>query len=157
MGCRGEFPDIDGPTHEYMLSSPGCWAAYGRVLARQYEDARLREVYRLGVDAYAVQHPGVPSPQAIQSVALHLVRLCLCLERGLPPARANEAMLSAARHKAGYHWLEPPADLGPLTVADVEAAAGVEAHAAMLRRWAAQLWQAWSAHHATVRAWADLA
>jgi hypothetical protein len=157
MWCKGMFEQSDGATHEYMESSPGCWAAYGRVLALQYEDQRLFDVHRLTVDAYAVQHPGAPSRQSIQSVGVHLVRLCLFLERGLSPSKANDAMLSAAKHKAQYHWLEPPASLGPRTVADVEAAAGIEAHEAAVRAWAAQMWTVWSRHHATIRAWASAA
>lgn len=50
IGCQAEFAHIDGPTHEYMLSSPGCWAAYGEVLAREYSDNRLARLHRLTVD-----------------------------------------------------------------------------------------------------------
>jgi hypothetical protein len=34
-------------------------------------------------DAYAAQHPGTPSPQAIQSVAVHLLALYAVLEKGV--------------------------------------------------------------------------
>ena len=155
MWCQGSFPDEDGPVHEYMESTPGCWAAYGRVLAREYADRRFLPVHRLTVDAYAVQHPGSPSRKSIRSVGIHLVRLCLSLEHRLAPERANAAMLSAAKHKSQYVWLEPPNSLGPLTVADIEAASSVEAHMQAVRSWAAQMWQVWSPHHSTVRAWAN--
>ena len=157
LGCKGRFPDVEGPTHAYMQSTPGCWAAYGRVLAREYQDRRFFAVHRLTVDAYAVQHPGVPSRQSIQSVGVHLVRLCLFLERGLSPEDANDAMLAAAARKAEYFWLEPPASLGAITVADLEAAADPEAHVAAVRAWAAQMWAVWTPHHATVRGWAGAA
>lgn len=157
MWCKGMFPALDGPTHEYMESTPGCWASFGRVLAREYEDQRFFGVHRLTVDAYAVQHPGEPSRQSIQSIGVHLVRLCLFLEKGLSPEKANDAMLVAAKHKAQYVWLEPPASLGPLTIADVEAAVGVEAHEAAVRAWASQMWAVWSNHHSNVRAWASAA
>jgi Family of unknown function (DUF5946) len=157
LWCKGRFDDLAGPVHAYMESTPGCWASYGRVLAREYEDQRYFQVHRLTVDAYAVQHPGKPSRQSIQSVAVHLIRLCHLLERELPPEKANAAMLTAARNKAHYVWLEPPAFLGELTVVDVEAAAGVEAHLSMVRQWAAQMWAVWSPHHAVVRGWASAA
>jgi hypothetical protein len=157
MWCKGMFPQGDGPVHDYMQSTPGCWAAFGRVLAREYEDPRYFAVYRLTVDAYAVQHPGVPSRQSIRSVGVHLVRLCLFLERGLTPDKANAAMLTAAKHKAQYYWLEPPTSLGALTVADVDAAVEIEEHMAVVRSWATQMWKVWSPHHATVRLWADAA
>lgn len=156
FGCQGLFPAVDGPTHAYMLSSPGCWAAYGRVLARHYEDRAYAGVHRLCVDTYAVQHPGVPGPQSIQSVGVHLVRLCRFIEQGLAPDRANDVMLAAshAQAKARYHWLEPPASPGALTIADLEAAHDIEPHMRIARDWAAQVWAAWSAHHDTVRTWA---
>lgn len=154
-GCHGQFPVQDGPVHAYMEASPGCWAAFGRVLAREYADPALSVVHRLSVDAYAVQHPGQPSRQSIQSVGVHLVRLCLFLERGLQPQAANAAMLAAARRKADYTWLEPPASRGALTVADVASADSAEAHARQVRAWAAQMWAVWAPHHATVRRWAD--
>jgi Family of unknown function (DUF5946) len=157
MWCKGMFPDEEGPTHDYMESTPGCWAAFGRVLVREYEDQRYFGVHRLTVDAYAVQHPGLPSRQSIQSVGVHLVRLCLFLERGLTPDKANDAMLLAAKHKAQYHWLHPPTSLGALTVANVEAAVGLEEHMSAVRNWASQMWDVWSPHHAIVRSWADAA
>ncbi len=137
-----------------MASSPACWAAFGEVLAREYSDPALLATHRLGVDAYAVQHPGSPSRQSNQSVGVHLIRLCLFLERGLTPQRANDAMLKAGRLKHGFVWLEPPASLGSVTVRDVLQADGAAAHAAMVRRWAQSAWEAWAPHHETVRAWA---
>ena len=155
MWCGGAFSAEEGPTHEYIESTPGCWAAFGRVLAREYGDQRYSSVHRLTVYSYAVQHPGSPSRQSIQSVGVHLVRLCLLLERKLAPELANSAMLAAARHKSKYHWLTPPSHLGALTVADVEAASSVEAHTSVVRHWAVQMWQVWSPHHSVVRAWAN--
>lgn len=153
--CRGRFASAEGPLHPYMHSSPGCWAAFGQVLAREYSNPALSQVHRLSVDAYAVQHPGDHSRQAIQSVGLHLVRLCLLIERGLPPARANDAMLRAARHKEQFTWLERPENFGSITVADVVTATAPESHAAAVRAWANEAWRAWAPHHLTARCWAD--
>jgi len=157
MWCKARHPAIAGPTHAYMQSTPGCWACFGEVLAREYSDQAYFAVHRLTVDAYAVQHPGQPSRQSIQSVGVHLVRLCLFMERALDPARANEAMLIAAKRKSSYHWLEPPAFLGPLTVADVARADSADAHKELVRQWAAQMWNVWSPHHDAVRGWANAA
>jgi hypothetical protein len=63
-------------------------------------------------------------------------------------------MLASAKHKAQYRWLDPPAFLAALAVADVEAARTGDGHVGAVRRWAAQMWQVWSPHHATIRAWA---
>ena len=152
-GCGGRFPDIDGPVHRYMESSPGCWAAFGEVLAREYSDSAYFEVHRLTVDTYAVQHPGTESRQSIHSVGVHLIRLCLFFEHGLSAEHANEAMLQAARFKDAFWWLEPPASFGPLTVADIVTAGSAEEHQGLVRAWARGTWEAWSTHHDTVRAW----
>jgi len=76
VGCGGLFPKTDGPTHRYMESSPGCWAYFGEVLAREYSDLQYLKVHRLTVDAYAIQHPGQLSPQCIRSVACQIA-FCL--------------------------------------------------------------------------------
>ncbi len=153
IGCGGLFPEMDGPTHRYMESSPGCWAAYGEVLAREYSDPAYAPNHRLSVDAYAVQHPGRPSPQSIQSVAVHLIRLCLLLECGLEMGRANEAILKASESKKQFVWLEPPPSRGTVTVAEVRRATNPEEHIILVRQWAESAWQAWSSHHSQIHAW----
>lgn len=157
LGCGALVPDEAGPTHRYMDASPGCWRLYGELLAREYEDyARFAPVHRLTVDAYAAQHPGTPSPQAIGSVGVHLVRLHLQLERGLPHEEANDAMLEiSSRAKERFVWLDPPASPGDVTVLDVLDAGGVEEHMERVRDWAAAVWEAWAPHHETVRRWAS--
>jgi hypothetical protein len=155
VGCGALVPDVDGPTHRYIGASPGCWALYGEILAREYDDAAYRAVHRLTVDAYAVQHPGVPSPQSIQSVAVHLISLYLVLERGRDPAYAARVMGRAANRQGILRWLDPPASLGALTVLDVHAAPDPIAHRRQVQRWARSVWDAWGPHHATVRHWAE--
>jgi hypothetical protein len=136
-----------------MESSPGCWAAYGEVLAREYGSPAYFAVHPLTVDAYAVQHPGRPSPQSIQSVAVHLIRLCLTLEKGLAPSAALAAIQAAAKAKGRYVWLEPPASRGKVTVAGVRPARTAAEHKRLVESWAQSAWQAWSAHHAVIRGW----
>lgn len=153
IGCGGLFPDVEGSTHRYMESSAGCWAAYGEVLAREYSDPVYFEIHRLTVDAYAVQHPGQPSPQSIKSVGYHLVRLCLLLERDLEMERANEAMLIITKTKEHFTWLTPPPSLGSITVADVCKANTIEQHKQLVRLWAAAVWGAWFPHHPVIHSW----
>lgn len=153
IGCGGLFPDIDGPTHRYMESSPGCWAAYGDVLVREYGNPDLFDIHRLTVDAYAVQHPGNPSPQSIKSVGYHLLRLYLLLECGLDMELANETMIAISKTKDQFFWLTPPDSLGTVTVADVTKVVSVSRHKQLVRSWATSVWLAWSPHHPTVRSW----
>jgi hypothetical protein len=153
VGCGAVFEDVEGPTHRYIESSPGCWAVYGEVLAREYGDVFYGSLHRLSVDAYAVQHPGRPSPQSRQSVALHLMSLCLVLERGLEPARATAFLQTAAEPKGRFGWLEPPASRGAVTAKNVHGAGDAAEHRKLVRAWADSAWSSWSPHHATIRAW----
>lgn len=155
IGCGALLPHLDGPVHDYMESSPACWDSYGRVLALEYSTPGLYSVHRLTVDSYAVQHPGGASRQAIQSVGLHLVRLCLFLERELTAEEANDAMLAAGKTKGNMIHLSRPESLGEVTVVDVLTAKDHLAHKDAVRKWARSAWQAWSEHHPTVREWAD--
>jgi hypothetical protein len=95
LGCGALFSPHDGPTHRYFGASAGCWALFnGLVLIEGTDDAGLlaqsripdnvvpvpahNDVLPLGSlhgDAYGVQHHGDNSPQAIQSVAVHLLNL----------------------------------------------------------------------------------
>ena len=53
-GCGSRLPAVEGPIHAYMTSSPGCWAAFNAVIAREFSDPDLMAVHRLSVDAWAV-------------------------------------------------------------------------------------------------------
>jgi Family of unknown function (DUF5946) len=155
-GCDALVPEVDGPAHPYLGTSPGCWALYGEVLAKEYGDyTGYASIHRLTVDSYAAQHPGVPSSRSIQSVAVHLIRLHLLLERDLPPERANAAILWAVSGSQEFVWLTPPASPGGVTVLDVRRAGNPDEHVERVREWAKSVWEAWSAHHDTVRRWAD--
>lgn len=153
--CRGLFSQSDGLVHRYMASSPGCWAAFGQVIAREYSDPALADVHRLSVDAYAAQHPGMPSPQSMKSVGIHLIRLCLTVERGFDVREANRVMVAISKVKHRFGWLSPPASLGDVTVADVVGVPSAEAHRAAVHGWARSVWEAWAEHHETVRGWAS--
>jgi hypothetical protein len=155
-GCGATVPDVDViRPHNYVGSAPGCWLLYSEVLAREYSDYRYTPAHQLTVDAYAVQHPGAPERRSAQSVAIHLVGLCLSLERGRGPAELPRLRQRMAPPKRIFPWLTPPASLGELTVADVHAAETPEAHRDRVVRWARTAWAAWSVHHAQVHAWSD--
>lgn len=147
------MPDIVGPTHRYMESSPGCWQLYGEVLTREYSDPAYWTSHRLTVDAYAVQHPGRLSPQSTQSVVVHLISLCLMLEHEATPEYAVRAIRKAAAASDRFRWLSPPSSMGSSTVVDAHGARDAVEHGHRVREWANEAWSAWSAHHKTIRAW----
>ena len=115
-----------------MESSPSCWATYGHLLAREYSDPQYMAVHRLTVDSYAAQHPGRPSPQSIQSVAVHLNSLHEVLERKLSPAAAA-GMIKRCAENMRFTWLESPGNLGAITVVDVLQAVTAAEHVTLVR------------------------
>lgn len=154
-GCGQLLPEQQGPTHPYLGSSAACWALYGEVLAREYSDPDYFRVHQLTVDAYAVQHPGVPERRAVQSVALHLITLCLVLEEAADAGEGPKLHRRLAQRRPRFHWLEPPRPNGRMTVADVRRAASAAEHERIVAAWAHDVWAAWEPHHATVRRWID--
>jgi hypothetical protein len=156
VGCGALVPDTDGANHAYLGCSPGCWAIFREVLAREYSDYQYASVHNLSVDAYAIQHPATQSPKTIQSAAVHLISLYFQLEQGYPSARAARAKQEAIQHRDKFAWLEPPASLGAITVLDVHAAQDAASHIDMVSQWARGAWEAWQEYHETVRHWAAL-
>lgn len=152
--CGATVPDVDGPTHAYIGGNAGCWAAWGDLQVRAYADPALAAVFPLAVDAYAAQHHGAEGRRQAQSVWVHLVSLCAVLERGREPVDGIRLKQDLLRDDPVFAWLEPPLDPGPITVLDVAATSGPEA-AGVVRRWAASVWDAWSAHRDAIRARTD--
>jgi hypothetical protein len=156
-GCGAQVPNVPETRTraEYVGSAPGCWQLYTDLLAREYSDLRYAAAHQLTVDTYMVQHPGEPARRGAQSVAIHLVGLCLMLERGRTPAELPGLRKRVVERHDAFPWLAPPPSLGDLTVVDILAAGSAEEHRLVVDRWAASAWAAWSAHHEQVRAWAD--
>jgi hypothetical protein len=153
-GCGLVLPERESLTHRYIGASPACWALYGAVLARELGDPAYARLHQLTVDAYAVQHPGVPERRSIQSVALHLITLCLVVEDGADP-RSGPRLHKRLAGRSSFEWLEPPSPNGRLTVADVLPAETPAEHERLVEAWARDVWAGWAPHHATVRSWID--
>lgn len=156
-GCGLFTPKADGgaPPHEYLGASAGCWALYSELLGKQYAGWGAPLPIRL-IDAYAVQHPGVPERRSIQSVTVHLVALYLQLEKGYDEQRVNRAMVRLLDFAKEFVWLEPPLPNGTLTVADIWKAGTREEYARLVRAYAEDVWRAWQPHRATVERWANV-
>lgn len=153
-GCGALLaPQPEGPTHEYLGASAACWVAFGELEAREFGEAGFGRLHRHTVDVYAVQHPGVDGRRQRQSVAVHLIGLCQWLEHGLSATQLTPITRRLASDKRDWPWLDPPAWYD-MTIPDVLPAADAGAHERLVRLWAESVWEAWSAHHMTVRAWA---
>jgi hypothetical protein len=154
-GCGAELPAHDGPVHRYIESSASCWAKYGDLLAREYQDPAYMSAHRLTVDTYAVQHPGTPSARAIRSVAAHLISLHAVLELALGSHEAT-SLIKVCVDRGRFTWLSPPQGAYRLNVLHPLAATTAAEHVAAVREWAEGTWEAWAQHHGQVRAWAAL-
>ena len=155
-GCGVVLPPNEGPRHAYLGASAECWQLYGRLASPSSTAPDALRLRRLIADAYAAQHPGVPQLRSVQSIAVHLMDLCLLLERGGAGPRAAPEPGERPRRKAlDLHWLEPPETRGVMTAADALRTGGAESRAVRVEAWATEVWSAWEAHHPTVRAWVD--
>lgn len=157
-GCGARLPVVAGPTHRYIGASPACWAIFSALQNGGEPPLAPAPHLALLTDAYAAQHPGVPSPQSIQSVAVHLITLHGILTRGMAPAQAlwlRQATLRGRERdrQPRFHWLTPPDLTQGITVADIVAGATPTARTDLVRRYVDEVWAAWSPHHATVAAW----
>lgn len=161
-GCGADVPDVDGASHPYIVASPGCWQLYGEWMARRSDVVGGDPVVNAHhVDCYAVQHPdgAEQDRRQRQSVAIHLITLCLLVEDDQPPHRAVHARARATRTVRAATGLDdwpvlaPPADRGTTTLVDVARSRGqVEA---VFWRWVEDCWGAWHEHHPVVRSWAE--
>ena len=152
-GCGDRLPVIDGARHVYAGASSACWTRFAEwsSMPPRSPSSPLR---RLAIDAYMVQHPGVPERRAIQSVGLHLVGLWLCLERGLQPEDLASTLQRVMQHPPAWRWLDPPEPNGATTIGDV-IAAGVDGREVVaVDAFVRGVWGAWAPHHDVVAGWA---
>lgn len=139
---------IDGPVHKYLGASPGCWALFGTLLAREYENAKYWTVHELTVDAYALQHPGEKSRQSINSLNVHLASLYSYFKLSRPTHNLSGVKRRFVERKNTFTWLDPPDDMRDITVADVLKSTTADEHCARVYEWARYIFNQWKAHHA---------
>ena len=148
--CKGDFDDIEGPVHEYMESTPGCWAAYSKLLSIEYENYTLyRDIHRLTVDTYGVQHPGQPSRKSIQSVWGHLIAMRFYLEQGLDGDTTRWRLGQFLEQGHDLTWLPPPDFSDTLKVSHVLAASSSTDHICRVREWGNSVYACWTQMHAS--------
>jgi len=108
-----------------------------------------RFIHQHLVDAYGAQH--VRQSKSTIGAAFALAGLYLAVERRFTGRQVQQMhMLMASRSK---HWprFDAPADVGPLTVADVLAVDPGPDRDEKLGEWCASVWGAWTAQHDRVK------
>lgn len=147
--CGVKLPKMDGPTHRYIGGSASCWAMFANLANGGEPPVASALLNVLLVDAYAAQHPGRESPQATQSVVVHVLTLYGILERGYSPNRAVWMRTKPLQVKKGqnkhdrFEWLEPPDLTGRITIADIVAQPTPEARAEKMAEYVADVLAVW--------------
>ena len=129
----------------------GCQAAFDELSALAWTASARGAVHNLVVDTYAMQHPEEYGRSA-KSYAAHLTALCC----GVEHPGDQKLYWGIARWLDGPVSLEKPPVLqtrGRLTIASVVAPPSDEAYGELVRRWAADVWQAYGAQQAIARNW----
>lgn len=157
IGCGANVSETADPyTWYHNAASPGCWAVYMDLMAKEFGEYAYPEIHRLTVDSYAVQHPGDPTPQTIQSVNVHLAGLYLYLEKGVENRFISKVMSRMVdRFKGEFSWLEPPSNRGDVTVLDVVAVQNFQEHEEVVLKWVRSAWGAWREFHPVAKNWVE--
>jgi hypothetical protein len=158
-GCAAILPHSNGPTHRYLGASSACWALYSALSGAGEPTLAPNPLRPLLVDAYAAQHPGTPSDQATQSVAVHLLALYGVLVRGMPPEKAlwirqRAVRLQGQPKHSRFGWLTPPSFAGSLTIVDIVEAPTPSERSERVTEYIHSVWQIWAkAHVGAVARW----
>ena len=101
------------------------------------------------VDAYGAQH--VRQSQSTIGAAFALAGLYLAVECGFTGRQVQKMHMLMARTPKRWPRFDPPEDVGPLTVADVQAVESGPRRDEKLMEWCGSVWSAWSSEHGRVR------
>jgi len=147
-GCGALVENTAGQPHKYIGATQGCWELYGQILAKEYGEYNYPEhTHRLTVDTYAIQHPGQPSRQSIQSVNIHLISLYCVLVKNLSGGKATKTIGMVLGRNPSFEWLEPPVPNGQKTVIDVLRAENQAKHETVVQEWAEDVFGCWYSKH----------
>lgn len=162
-GCAASFPRFDGASHPHIGATAACWTLQSAVLAgaeppselltestvapvRISRVTALPPARALLPDAYAAQHHGTPSPQAIQSVAVHLLALHGVFARGVSPAAVLWIRRQAVRRKGVFTWLTPPEPDRAYSLRHCFPGGGVDTPCSP-EAYVSSVYGAWQTHH----------
>ena len=152
--CRVRLPkpEVDGHTHPYIGASPSCWTLFSNLWNGGTPPLASFSLRPLILDAYCVQHHGTPSPQAIQSVAIHALTLYGVLNQGYKPDQTvwiRQRLLrdmKIPKHER-FEWLTPPAFEQCTTIADIVEEPTPEARSEKAQAYIEEVWTLWQGHY----------
>jgi hypothetical protein len=153
-GCRLERPSLGLDPDPRVNASGECRALMNEMSYYTLAHGDPRFIHQHLVDAYGAQHV-VPQSKSTIGAAFTLAGLYLAVERRLTGRQVQRMHMLMARRSKSWPAFEPPAELGPLTVADVLGVEPGDSRDEALMRWCGSVWTAWSSDHARVRAMVD--
>lgn len=133
-----------------MNASGECSRLYDEVSYYTLAHGRERFIHQHLVDAYGAQHVRRDSRSTIGG-AFALGGLYLAIERGFNGRQVQDWHVRAARRSKEWPRFGPPADLGPITIADVHAAQPGPDRDQVLMQWCSSVWAAWAAERNRIR------
>jgi hypothetical protein len=152
-GCKSIFEESEtDTTHAYIGASPGCYTYFNEILALESQNWQYPVIHRLLVDSYCVQHPGIESKKSIQSVAIHLLALYMALEKNFDLRYITKQMGIAISKGAIFNWLNPPQNLGNVTIKDIRTSS-LKEYEDSIYRWARSVWEEWKEYHDKIKLW----
>lgn len=143
-GCAGRFPDIDGPVHDTLTVSAGCWARFGQALALQYSDHRFWPAHQLLTDAYVLQHSRGDDRRSIRSAHVHLAALYAQLR--LDQTEARIIALRRALSEFDFNPLGQPWPIPGKSILAVDLSSP-DQHLATVKDYALHVLEDWRAFH----------
>jgi len=106
----------------------------------------------LAVDAYAASHGGDGSQRRDrQSVCVHLIALCVVLDRGNAPAKRTALLRRLTARKRDWPRLTRPSGIPALDHTHAENASNLENYASRVEEWAHAVWLFWTPEHRRIK------
>lgn len=152
--CGVELSVNNGVGHPYIGASPSCWELYSYLLIGSPEVTPSHFTILLN-DAYCVQHHGISTkPQAVQSVAIHLLTLYGVLTLHHDNSKWIRDQILRGNYRNGFAWLTPPADNQRVNVLQIVQGETPEKRAALLEKYITTVHDSWvKLHEATLHRW----
>jgi hypothetical protein len=149
-GCGLQRPNLALEPDPKANASGECRALMNELSYYTLAHGDARFIHQHLVDAYGAQHVRRQSKSTI-GAAFALAGLYLTVERGFTGRQVQKMHMLMASKSKEWPRFAPPADVGPLTVADVLALEPGPARDDKLMQWCASIWGAWSGEHGQVR------
>lgn len=116
--------------------------AFEVLLAREFGDPEYFAVHQLTVAAYRLEHPGDSSDHTL-AVLLGVVRAAVDRRLDGPALRRHVVWASGHLRDHPPGPVPRPTGRAVLRVTDVARARDAAEHCALVRRWAAEVWEVW--------------